>query len=135
MRSAIDLYCYRIGVSARGRPRLPLPPTAFSFSLHPRRCVTPRKLDQLLHAVREAGVAVLRGDGAEVITAAAVVAAAQKAAQKKGVAVLCEQPAAARGVMLVLECGGGADKGADGHRADTVPLCNALIAQVRRRDT
>ena len=28
--------------------------------------------------------------------------------------------------MVVLECRGGSDKGADGHRRDTLPICEAL---------
>ncbi len=31
--------------------------------------------------------------------------------------------------MIVLEVAGGADKGHDGHRRDTVPICNELIAR------
>lgn len=41
--------------------------------------------------------------------------------------MLKAQPSSPRGRMVVLECRGGSDKGADGHRRDTIPICNALI--------
>mmetsp|Transcript_10563 Transcript_10563/g.64944 ORF Transcript_10563/g.64944 Transcript_10563/m.64944 type:complete len:471 (-) Transcript_10563:870-2282(-) len=37
------------------------------------------------------------------------------------------QPNKPHGKILLLECRGGTDKGANGHRRDTVPICNALI--------
>jgi hypothetical protein len=37
------------------------------------------------------------------------------------------QPENPVGCVIVLECRGGVDKGLDGHRLDTVPLCNHLI--------
>eukprot|EP00951_Prasinocladus_malaysianus_P019596 scaffold158834_cov45-Prasinocladus_malaysianus.AAC.1 len=36
-------------------------------------------------------------------------------------------PASPKGTMYVVECRGGSDKGPDGHRRDTIPICNALI--------
>jgi glutathione synthase/RimK-type ligase-like ATP-grasp enzyme len=38
-------------------------------------------------------------------------------------------PVSPAGTIVVLECKGGTDKRSDGHRADTIPICNALIAQ------
>ena len=41
--------------------------------------------------------------------------------------VLNAQPAARAGTLYIIECRGGTDKGADGHRRDTIPIANALI--------
>jgi len=38
-------------------------------------------------------------------------------------------PPSPAGTIVVLECEGGTDKRSDGHRADTIPICNALIKQ------
>ena len=37
------------------------------------------------------------------------------------------QPATPAGRVVVLQCRGGSDKGIDGHRGDTIPICNSLI--------
>jgi hypothetical protein len=37
-----------------------------------------------------------------------------------------EEPPRAGGRVIVLECRGGSDKGEDGHRRDTLPICDAL---------
>jgi len=39
------------------------------------------------------------------------------------------QPANPKGKITLIECRGGSDKKADGHRGDTIPICNALIEQ------
>ena len=52
------------------------------------------------------------------------VAAAPAAA---GPATLLPQPAKPLGRIVLVECRGGTDKGADGHRADSIPICNELI--------
>ena len=44
-----------------------------------------------------------------------------------GAITLKEQPASPVGSIIVVECKGGSDKGPDGHRRDTIPMCNALI--------
>lgn len=40
---------------------------------------------------------------------------------------LKSQPTSPAGKVYVIEARGGSDKGADGHRKDTIPICNALI--------
>jgi len=40
---------------------------------------------------------------------------------------ILEQPAEPVGKIVVVECEGGSDKKSDGHRGDTIPICNALI--------
>ena len=40
---------------------------------------------------------------------------------------LLPQPKAPAGQIYVIECAGGTDKGSDGHRKDTIPICNAII--------
>ncbi|GMH33803.1 hypothetical protein BSKO_01637 [Bryopsis sp. KO-2023] len=42
---------------------------------------------------------------------------------------LLPQPVCPTGKVVVLECKGGSDKGPDGHRRDTIPICNSLIKQ------
>jgi len=43
------------------------------------------------------------------------------------VATLLPQPENPKGKIVLLECRGGNDKGTDGHRSDSIPICNALI--------
>jgi len=45
------------------------------------------------------------------------------------IVALAAAPALPAGTIVVLECEGGTDKRSDGHRADTILICNALIAQ------
>eukprot|EP01024_Parvocaulis_polyphysoides_P038588 TRINITY_DN346_c0_g2_i1.p1 TRINITY_DN346_c0_g2~~TRINITY_DN346_c0_g2_i1.p1 ORF type:complete len:395 (-),score=38.36 TRINITY_DN346_c0_g2_i1:1118-2302(-) len=42
---------------------------------------------------------------------------------------LLNQPAQPVGTVVIIECPGGTDKGADGFRKDTIPICNALISR------
>ena len=42
---------------------------------------------------------------------------------------LLPQPTNPSGTIYVIECHGGSDKGPDGHRRDTIPICNALISK------
>jgi len=58
--------------------------------------------------------------------------AAVKACGGEPLAVLKEQPKEPFGKIHVLECEGGSDKSKNGHRLDTIPICNALIELVRR---
>eukprot|EP00976_Prorocentrum_cordatum_P111504 1195374-Prorocentrum_minimum.AAC.10 len=37
------------------------------------------------------------------------------------------QPEKPKGKIMLIEVRGGSDKGADGHRRDTIPICNGLI--------
>ena len=90
--------------------------------------VTSRKLEPILEQVKESGVSIVKASRI-VVTAEAVMAAGQRAAPKPDVAVLRAQPTTPAGRMIVLECRGGGDKQTDGHRVDTVPLCNEFIAQ------
>jgi hypothetical protein len=53
--------------------------------------------------------------------------ASNAAPAQQSPAVLLEQPSAPHGKVLVVEVEGGTDKGSDGHRRDTIPICNELI--------
>ena len=44
-----------------------------------------------------------------------------------GLPTLLPQPDTPAGTIIMLECRGGTDKKADGHRGDTIPISNALI--------
>ena len=44
-----------------------------------------------------------------------------------GLPTLLPQPANPAGKIVLIECEGGSDKKADGHRGDTIPISNALI--------
>ena len=59
--------------------------------------------------------------------AVAAAATPEQKAVRKGPAKLAEQPAEPAGQIVLLECRGGKDKGKDGHRRDTVAICNAVI--------
>ena len=44
-----------------------------------------------------------------------------------GLPTLLPQPSSPSGKIVLIECEGGSDKKADGHRGDTIPISNALI--------
>lgn len=65
-----------------------------------------------------------------VAKAAIRIVESQKAASATpSLPVLNAQPANPRGKVVMLECQGGSDKAADGHRRDTIPIANALIEE------
>ena len=63
----------------------------------------------------------------DVAAAAIKVTKTKKSASTSSPAQLLPQPANPDGTLYVIECKGGSDKAEDGHRRDTIPICNALI--------
>ena len=85
-------------------------------------------ITQQLHLTDQVADAVLR-IVAEIKAKNSADAAAPEAAPAAAPALptLLPQPSEPKGKIVMIECEGGSDKKADGHRGDTIPISNALI--------
>ena len=92
-----------------------------------------QKIHQKLHSIRSMGCGASSSEQSiveEETNGSASPPAPQKPTENgvaNGLPTLLPQPESPAGKIIMLECRGGSDKKADGHRGDTIPICNALI--------